>query len=87
MSKIDQVKIPVIVARNIKLTKVKEMEDAYAPHNIEVGREVTGAFIIPPTVGEAFWVGNHWRTSTVKEVLPEQTFRTLNSVYKYEFID
>lgn len=68
----------------IKLTKLKELPDARHPNNIVVGFEVEGELISPPKAGSCFYVGWKWRTSIVKEIIDEHTFRTMNSIYKWE---
>ena len=68
----------------IKLIKLEEVENPRHPHNIPTGHVVEGEFVNRPEVGECFWVGVGWRTSTVQEVFSEDTFRTYNSIYKVE---
>jgi hypothetical protein len=68
----------------IRLVKIKELENALHPNNIEVGFTKEGTLINEPKVGECFYVGFNWRTSTVQEVIDENTFRTYNSIYKIE---
>jgi hypothetical protein len=67
----------------IILEKLAEAPDPKHPNNIPVGEIHEGMFRTPPTVGDAFWVGFHWRTSPVVEILSDNTFRTLNSIYKW----
>jgi hypothetical protein len=71
----------------IKLEKLNELPDARHPNNIEVGRVVEGEFNDEPQVGECFWVGAHWRTSVVQEVIDANTFRTYNSIYRWTVIE
>lgn len=73
--------------RNIGLLKVEELAEAVHPNNIEVGYDVTGAFVKEPKIGEAFWVGLGWRTSKVTEIISEDTFKTLNSTYRWRFLE
>lgn len=73
--------------RKIRLTKLKEAENPKHPNNIQEGFAIDGDLYRKPTVGENFWVGNSWRTSIVLEILTENTFRTMNSIYKIEIID
>ena len=70
----------------VKVTKLKEADKPLHPDNIEVGYERTGQYSKPPQVGERFFVGYGWATSTVQEILTANTFRTHNSVYKWEVI-
>ena len=74
----------------IKLTKIKELEDALNPHNIEEGFEKT--FEIPddffriPTIGNRFWASTWW-SSGVQEIIDNNTFKTYSSIYRWEIID
>lgn len=63
------------------LEKISELPDAMHPNNIEVGRVVVGDLFADPQVGKCFWVG-WFRTSIVKEIIDENTFRTCNSIYR-----
>ncbi len=72
--------------KKIKLTKISDVEKPYHPNNIESGFIKEGDMLIPPTVGESFWVGNNWRTSCVEEVISKTEFKTMNSHYKIEFL-
>lgn len=71
----------------IKLTKLKEVDKPVHPDNIKVGREVQGAMLNKPRIGHRFYVGVSWSTSPVQDVLDENTFKTLNSIYKIEEIN
>ena len=77
-------KIPLI---SIKLTKIKELEDALHPNNIEENWSET--FLIPsiwfnpPTIGERFKLGS-FNTSGVQKIIDENTFETYSIVYKWE---
>jgi hypothetical protein len=67
----------------IKITKIAELENAIYPHNIKTGREFSGlASETGPVEGECFSVGS-FRTSTVREILSPNTFRTCNGVYEW----
>ena len=68
----------------ITLTKISELEDAKHPHNILEGHVVRGWLIKEPEVGSRFYVNGFWSTSTVKEIIDGDTFKTLNSLYKIE---
>lgn len=67
----------------IKLTKLKELPDALHPNNIEEGFEKIGKMSQPPEVGHPFWIDN-FRTSTVQNIIDENTFETYNSIYHWE---
>jgi len=84
MSKIDQPKIPINIKPMVRLTKISESNNPLYPGNIADGHIEEGEFIAAPKVGESFWVGLGWRTSTVQEILPDNKFRTHNSIYKFE---
>jgi hypothetical protein len=66
----------------ITLTKIKELEDATHPFNIEEGYSRRGELISEPEIGQRFYVGWNWSTSPVREIIDENTFKTLNSIYK-----
>ncbi len=67
----------------IKLEKLNELPDAIYKNNIEVGFTKEGIMIDEPKIGEAFYVGYGWRTSEVKEIIDEHTFKTCNSIYRW----
>ena len=81
----------------IKLTKISELEDALHPHNISEG--VVGVYNVreatfkPPELGCRFnlvdnnFRGEYFSTSGVKEIIDGCTFKTYNSIYKWEEID
>lgn len=76
----------------VKLTKIAEAPDPVHPNNITVGNVVTGRFVSSPVVGEPFYVPyvNRFsarQTSTVLEIIDDNTFRTYNSIYRWEIID
>lgn len=67
----------------IKLEKLQELPDALHPNNVEVGYTKEGYFVEEPRIGECFWVGDFYRTSFVKEIIDENTFKTCNSIYRW----
>ncbi len=77
---VESVKRPVV-----RLTKLTELSDASFPNNIPVGFVEEGGFIREPVVGESFWL-SYFATSVVTEILSENTFKTRNSVYKWEVL-
>lgn len=70
----------------VRLIKLNELEDARHPHNIPEGYFREGEALAEPRVGEGFYVGCRWSTSSVKEIVDEHTFKTCNSVYRWEEI-
>lgn len=57
------------------------------PNGIDLGYTKVGTYKEPPTVGERFEIfgnkiGSYLITSTVTEIIDDETFRTLNSTYK-----
>ena len=68
----------------ITLTKISELEDAKHPHNIPEGHVVRGWLMQEPEIGKRFQVNSFWSTSQVTEILENDTFKTLNSLYKLE---
>lgn len=69
----------------VKITKLEELESPIHHNNIMVGFERIGTIINLPKVGECFWVDS-FRTSTVKEIINENTFKTCNSIYTFSEI-
>lgn len=65
----------------IKLEKIKELADAIHPNNIVEGFNIIGEINSIPTIGECFYVGGCFRTSYVKEIIDQNTFKTCNSIY------
>ena len=73
----------------VKLVKLAEYEGALHPNNIEVGREEIGYMNEYPKVGELFLIfdGGRWfHTSTVQEIIDDNTFRTYNSIYQFTIL-
>ncbi len=77
----------------IMVTKLEHGEaPKYAanhPRNIKIGFTAEGLMLRPVAVGESFYVnypdaGNHFHTSVVQEILSENTFKTQNSIYRWE---
>ena len=79
----------------VRLTKLDngdnpKYSDGHNRH-IKIGFSAEGLMPRPVRVGESFYVGypndkNHFHTSVVTEILSEDTFKTMNSIYKYEII-
>lgn len=76
----------------IRLTKITELENAQHPNNIPEGFQQEGEFSNPPEVGACFWMqyklgeDSWFRSSVVTEIINDNTFRTKNSIYRYENI-
>ena len=78
--------------KTVTITKIAEKEDAEVPNNIFVGYSKSGIMLNEPNVGDVFilfakfktTVVPIWHTSTVKKILADGTFETLNSRYKLE---
>lgn len=72
----------------VRITKLKELEDALHPNNIPEGYTTTckAADDIQPVIGERFTIFG-FSTSAVQEILSDNTFRTYSSIYKWEVID
>jgi hypothetical protein len=71
----------------VRLEKLSELPDALHPNNVEIGFVKEGPFVAEPKVGENFWVGSDWRTSTVKEIINEGVFKTCNSIYVWDIFE
>ena len=81
--------IPLEVSR--KLTKVKLTKTAVLATDTKRYKSLTGNIeygiqLIEPSVGKPYWISN-FKTTNVTKILSENTFETLNSVYKWEVID
>lgn len=70
----------------IRLTKLKEVDDPTHPNNIEEGYFREGLMVADPEVGKPFIVGFNFKTSIVREVMEDNKFRTLNSIYQIEYL-
>lgn len=68
----------------VTLTKIGDNESAPNPNPRENGKTWEGAFRELPQVGKHFWVGVGYKTSKVQEILPDNKFRTYNSIYQYQ---
>jgi len=95
--KIEQAKLFVdLIGQRVKLTKLQESDTAEFKNNIQTGAVYIGGFIKEPTLGESFVISpisvveynrRGLRTSFIKEIIDENTFRTNNSIYRWEKID
>ena len=76
--------------KQVIIRKVSDSETAENQSPIVDGDTYNGIFYKEPTVGECFVIsrsgGKYFKTSTVREILSENTFRTKNSIYQWEFI-
>lgn len=68
--------------RIIKLVKLNELSNAIHPFNIPEGKMWEGFWVKDPKIGEPFVVGYSVQTSPVTEIIDNQTFKTLNSIYR-----
>lgn len=70
-----------------KIRKEQILEDAEYPVNsrVDVGYATEGN-MYGPKVGECLFVGN-LRTSTIREILAYDTFKTVNSIYKAKYVE
>lgn len=76
----------------ITIKKLKELENAIVPNNIEEGYvkvlTMPTHWFKEPIIGEPFVLGSYktgryFRTSIVTEIIDESTFKTLNSIYRW----
>jgi hypothetical protein len=61
------------------------------PRHIKINSVAQGKMMRPVAVGESFYVNKlgekgHFHTSVVQEILSPNTFRTQNSVYRWEIV-
>ncbi len=86
MSKVKKNKIPVAITKRIKLTKISDDEfNGQHPNGINEGYTKTGDMLVPPTVGERFWLGR-FSTSPVVKVISKTKFKTVYSTYQIEYL-
>ena len=73
----------------IRIVKLEELPDAVHPFNIEVGFEKRLEIPegVTPMLGVRFPPMSYWSTSIVTEIIDNNTFRTLNSIYKWEIVE
>lgn len=73
--------------RKVKITKLSDdFFEGNHPNHIYEGYTKIGLESNPPKVGEMYWV-NEFHTSLVQEILDENTFKTLYSTYKIEYLE
>lgn len=79
-----------MVMIKVRLTKLRESDNPLYPNNIIVGytkeASIPEKYFSKPEVGSSFYLGS-FRSSTVQEIIDDNTFRTFNSIYKWEVID
>ena len=71
----------------VYLTKEKSLLEEAHPNGIEEGSDHKGYAKRIPTVGESFYIKDHDRwfcTSVVTEIIDDNTFKTLNSIYHWK---
>jgi len=86
MSKIEQKEIPIeiLAIKRVRLTKLSDdVFEGKHPNGIHAGWVEEGRLWKAPIVGERCVVGR-FHTSTVTEIIDENTFKTKNSTYKIE---
>lgn len=73
----------------VELIKLSELENAEYPNNIPTGyvtvRSINDDYFKEPAVGERFDIGS-FSTSPVQEIINENTFKTVNSIYHWKVI-
>ena len=83
------------MTKRIRVTKTvdnfSELGEKH-PNEINKGSVYEGSFFSDITIGEVLFIsqdnGRVFRTSTIIEINKEDcTFKTLNSTYKYEYLD
>lgn len=86
----------------VKLTKISERDDAEVPNNIPVDDYRIGYVnptYIKPKIGSVYMINSviqrneeqlsgmgYFHTSTITEIIDDNTFKTLNSIYKLELL-
>ncbi len=77
--------------KKIRLVKIEERSDATHPNNIQIGEERIGYYFQKPEIGKPFIMRKEEKwgcfiTSPITEIIDGFTFKTLNSIYKIEYI-
>lgn len=81
-------KIPVSIGKKVKITKLSDDAfDGEHPNGIYEGYIKIGDELVPPTVGERYWIGNYWSTSPVVKIIDKNTIKTTYSTYKIEYLN
>jgi hypothetical protein len=70
----------------VRVTKVADSPQTQSTNNLKVGFVKEGKFWKKPKKGKVFDVGLGFHTSVVVEIISEDTFRTVNSIYHWEMM-
>jgi len=74
------------IGKAIRLTKLSDdVFEGKHPNNIQEGYTRRGIMIVPPTIGERFWLQN-FSTSPVTKIINKHKFKTMYSTYKIEYL-
>lgn len=87
MNKLNQVKIPVNIAKKVRLTKLSD--DTFGgnhPNGINEGYVKEGYEFSTPKVGERYYIGA-FSTSPITEIIDKNNFKSTYSTYRIEYID
>jgi len=80
-------KIPVANLPKVRLTKLSDDKfNGFHPNNIQSGYIKEGLLFNKPLIGQSCIVGSFY-TSEITEIIDDNTFKTLNSTYKIEYLD
>lgn len=72
--------------KNVKITKVEDKYEGLHPNGINPGYTKTGYATGDVIVGSCAFIGT-LRTSTVQEIIDQNTFRTKSGKYAIEIIN
>lgn len=95
MTKIKQNKVFINDIKTYKITKVGKSSSPYNPYSDygDLAPYYIGLFLEPPKVGKSFHLSGYYSndpktqgiiTSIVTKIISEDTFETMNSIYKIE---
>ncbi len=76
-----------IRVKQIRLIKISDdVFEGKHPNGIYEGYSRVGSMIVPPTIGERFWL-NAFSTSPVTKIISKFKFKTMYSTYKIEYLE
>ncbi len=79
----------VRATKRVRLTKLSDDAfDGNHPNGIYEGYIKEGIELVPPTVGERYYVGlaSNFSTSPVTKIINKNKFKTMYSTYKLEYL-
>jgi len=76
------------LGKKVRLTKLVDTTfNGKHPNGINEGYVKEGQELVPPTIGERYYVGLTFSTSPVLKINKNGTIETTYSIYKLEYVD